>query len=807
MTQNQSRGGYQHIGQKRRTKEDGRFIRGKGRFVADIKRPDMAHMAVLQSPWPAARINRIDVSQAETLAGVIRVLAGRELAQSTEPIANALATPGVIVYPLAVDRVRYVGEWVVAVVAETRAIAEDALALIVVDYEELDYVIDPEQALFDDAPPVHPDHGSNVLYQRRFTWGDVEQDFANSSHQQSLRVRWGRNATVPIETFGVLAQWNEGHELFDIWASIQMPSFTELVAAMLRQPVNSLRAHYDVDVGGSYGVKRGIKHTVVAAWLARDTGRPVRMIEDRLENMSGGDMHGPDRIFDIQIAFEDDGKVTSLALTAIDDTGAQTGRAPMQLGKPVGAIVGPYQIKSVAYEAVCVSTNKCGQTAVRGFGQSPTNVALEAAMDRVARSLGMPPLEVRRRNLINKNQFPWRIPSGSLYDSGDYHTVVEKALLASDWSGMEVRRQQARDRADTLSGIGLSTTLEPGGGNAAFEPLLNPANDATTWPESCVLKVDRNGAATAMISTPSSGQGHETLVATIIGEELGLEPASIRVIHLDTLSGMPTNTPVASRMAIMLGGAASGAARMIRDRVLTIAAHVLDADVDSLELVNGSIRVSGTPTREVSWNKLAFIANRKDDLMPDGVEPGLQATYVWQVPGGGVLPDANGVVQMYPCYSFATHIVRVEIDAVTGKVSIPEYTIGHDCGTVINPDIVRGMVIGGAAHGIGAALYEKFDYSEEGQLLAGNFADYLIPSVQEIPDIHICEHVTPSPLSSHGQKGVGEGGYLGAPAAIACAVNDALAPLGLERWELPFKPAELSDMIPAAQSLGSILGP
>jgi len=798
---------YRYIGQKRRTQEDGRFIRGKGRFVADIKLPDMAHMAVLQSPYPCARIKHIDVSEAQALDGVLRLLTGAELAQSTEPIANALATPGVIVYPLAVDRVRYVGEWVVAVVAESRAIAEDALELIRIDYEQLDFVIDPEQALYDDSPVVHPEHGSNVLYQRSFVWGDVEQDFAKSSHQQSLRVRWGRSATVPIETFGVLVNWDAGSELFDIWASIQMPSFTELTAAMLRQPVNALRAHYDVDVGGSYGVKRGIKHTVIAAWLSRDTGRPVRMIEDRLENMSGGDMHGPDRIFDIKVAFEDDGTVTSLALTAIDDTGAQSGRAPMQLGKPVGAIVGPYQIKSVAYEAICVSTNKCGQTAVRGFGQSPTNVALEAAMDRVARALNMQPLEIRRRNLIKKDQFPWRIPSGSLYDSGDYHTVVDKALATCDWPQLEIRRQQARDRADTLSGIGISTTLEPGGGNAAFEPLLNPANDATTWPESCVLKIDRQGAATAMISTPSSGQGHETLVATIIGEQLGLEPSTIRVIHLDTLSGMPTNTPVASRMAIMLGGAASGAAKLIHDRVLLIAAHLLDASADSLELKDGFIRVKTRPDHCISFKKLAFIANRKDDLMPDSVEPGLQATYVWQVPGGGVLPDKNGVVQMYPCYSFATHIVRVEIDTVTGKVTIPEYTIGHDCGTVINPDIVRGMVIGGAAHGIGAALYEKFDYDEGGQLLAGNFADYLIPSVHEIPDILLCEHATPSPLTSHGQKGVGEGGYLGAPAAIACAVNDALSPLGLERWELPLKPAALADMIPAAQSLGAMLGP
>lgn len=798
---------HKFIGQKRRTHEDHRFIRGKGRFVADIQLTHMTHMAVLQSPHPAAVIKSIDTTAASALAGVVRVLTGEELAQSCLPMANALDTPGVIVHPLAVDRVRYVGEWVVAVVAESRYIAEDALELIEIEYQQLDFVIDPEDALYDDSPVVHPRHGGNILYQRQFVWGDVETDFANSDHRQNMRVRWGRSATVPIETFGVVAAWDSGQHIYDLWASIQMPSFTELVAAMLKHPANGVRAHYDVDVGGSYGVKRGLKHTVVAAWLSRDIGRPVRMIEDRLENMSGGDMHGPDRIFDISIAFDGDGTINSLALSAIDDTGAQTGRAPMQLGKPVGAIVGPYRIKSVSYEAICVATNKCGQTAVRGFGQSPTNVALEAAVDRVARTLGIEPLEVRRKNLIAKDEFPYRIPSGSQYDSGDYHAVVDEAVNASEWPEMLDRRQQARDRKDTLSGIGISTTLEPGGGNAAFEPLLNPANDTTTWPESCVVKIDRNGDATVMISTPSAGQGHQTLVATIVGEELGIDPGRIRVVHLDTLSGMPTNTPVASRMAIMLGGAASGAAKMIRKRVLEIAAHVLDSDADDLVLNNGAVSINDSGARAISFNEIAFIANRQDHRMPDGMEPGLQATYVWQVPGGGTLPDDHGVVQMYPCYSFAAHIVRVEIDALTGKVSIPEYTIAHDCGTVINPDIVKGMIIGGAAHGVGAALLEKFDYAPDGQLLAGNFADYLIPTAHEIPNFKLKEIQTPSPLTSHGQKGVGEGGYLGAPAAIACAVNDALSPLGLEKWELPLRPALLSDLIPAARNLGALLGP
>jgi len=278
-------------------------------------------------------------------------------------------------------------------------------------------------------------------------------------------------------------------------------------------------------------------------------------------------------------------------------------------------------------------------------------------------------------------------------------------------------------------------------------------------------------------------------------------------VHLDTLSGMPGNTPVASRMAIMLGGAASGVAGKLRDRLQKIASHALEADADDVELFEGTFRVKQAPERSLSFAELAIIAHREDHRMPGGLEPGLQETFVLQVPTGGELPTADGVVQMYPCYSFACHICRVEIDPDTGKTSIPEYVIAHDCGTVINPDIVRGMVIGGAAHGIGAALYEKFEYNEDGQLLTGTFADYLMPSTLEIPDIKLAEHCTPSPHTSHGQKGVGEGGYLGAPAAIACAVNDALVPLGLERWELPLRMGELSDQIAGGQTLGNLLGP
>jgi 2-furoyl-CoA dehydrogenase large subunit len=765
MSDHQS--GFKYLGKKRRTKEDKRFVMGAGKFVADISLPGTLHVAVVKCPHPCARIVGINAEKALAMPGVHHVLTGAELEQGTRPLQQYLDTPHVRWFPLAVDRARYAGEWVAAVVADSRYLAEDAVELIEVKYEALPFVMDPEQALTDDSTPVHPGHGSNVMYRRTFTWGAVADDFANADETLSFRTRWHRSATVPIETFGVIAQWNPAVDILDVWASIQMPQYAEQIAGALQIPQNNVRVYYDVDVGGSYGVKRGIKHTVMVSYLARKLGRP-------------------DRSFDVQVAFERSGRIRSLKIRALDDAGAYPGRAPLQLGKPVGAIVGPYRIGSVEYEAISVTTNKTGQVAVRGFGQSPTNVAIETAIERVAAHLGMDRLEIRRLNFIQPDQFPYQIPSGSSYDSGDFPAVLDKALNLSAYTRLLERRDALRAEGKT-AGIGISTCLEPGGGNSAFEGLLNPANQSTTFLEAVMIKVDRNGTITAVINTTTSGQGHESLVSLAVGEELGRDPDKIRVVHSDSLNGLWTHSPVGSRMAIMMGGAAAGAAKKLKADLMRIAAHNLGVAAEALIYDGGTIYVAADPTKQMTWEQLVVIAHRHYHKMPQGMEPALQSTFVLEVPAGGTLATAEGKVQMYPCYSFQAHVVLLEIDSATGKPEILDYVIAHDCGTVINPDIVRGMVLGGAAQGIGVAFYERFEYDEGGQLLSQTFMDYLLPSVHEVPDIRLAEHCTPSPLTSFGQKGVGEGGYLGAPAAMASAVNDALKPFGKTIDTLPMR--------------------
>ena len=781
---------FRYIGKRRRTREDPRFVAGRGRFAADIALPRMRHVALVTSPHACARIRAIRSEKALAVPGCAYVLEGAELAAATDALLVGVDTPRVKRYPLAVGMARYAGEWIAAVVADSRAAAEDAAEKVEVDYEPLPYNLDPERALDPSAPLVHPDHGSNLLYRRKFVWGPVEEDFARAAHRLSFRVRWHRNATVPIETFAVLAAWDAGREILDVWASIQMPKFPDQTARALRLPGNAVRVNFDVDVGGSYGVKRGIKHTVLVGYLARRLGCPVRLIEDRLENMRGGDMHGPDRTFDVQVAFEADGLIRSLRLRALDDVGAYAGRSPLQLGKPVGAIVGPYRIGSVEYEPISVLTNKTAQEAVRGFGQSPTNYALESAVDRVARHLAMDRVEIRKRNFIRKDEFPYLIPSGTTYDSGDYHTVIDKALAAVDYPAL-VRQREAARAAGKLAGIGVSACLEPNGGNSAFEPLFNPKNETTTWMDSCLARVDLSGGITGVMNTSSAGQGHETLVATCLGEVLERDPAGIRVVRADSLVALPSNSPVGSRMAIMLGGAAAGAARRIRERLIDIAAHQLECHRDDVEYHGGDVSLKGAPQKKLTWAELVEIAHRKFHRLPPGMEPGLQASFVWQVPTGGALPTADGRIQMYPCYSFEAHLVYVEIDRLTGVPALKRYVCGHDCGVMINPDIVHGMTFGGIAHGIGAALYERFAYSDAGQLQSQTFMDYLIPSAHEVPPITIVDHCTPSPLTTFGQKGSGEAGYLGAPAAIAGAVNDALAPLGVTIDALPMTPSEI----------------
>jgi len=390
------------------------------------------------------------------------------------------------------------------------------------------------------------------------------------------------------------------------------------------------------------------------------------------------------------------------------------------------------------------------------------------------------------------------IPSGTRYDSGDYHAVVDKVLAHVDWPALG-RERDALRQSGMLAGIGIAACLEPSGGNSSFEPLLNPKNTTTTWMDSCRIVVDGLGHVTVTIHTTSSGQGHETLAATVVGEVMEIDPDRIRVVRPDSLASLPSNSPVGSRMAVMLGGAAFHAAQKLRSKLTAIAAHRLGAAQDALDYAGGAITEKTGGTR-LEWIDLVTIAHRNIHLMPPGFEPGLEVTHVMQVPTGTDLPTADGRVQMYPCHSFEFHVVLAAIDPALGRTELRRYVIGHDCGTMINPHIVKGMTLGGIARGIGAALMEEFIYADDGQMMSQSFMDYLLPSSHEVPRVEIVHHCTPSPFTVFGQKGSGESGYLGAPAAVASAINDAVAPLGIAFDRLPIRLTAISDAVAAARA-------
>jgi 2-furoyl-CoA dehydrogenase large subunit len=789
---------FRYIGKPRRVREDRRFVVGQGKYVADVKVPGALHVALVPSQHPAAKILSIDGSAALAMPGVHYVLTGDELAKAVEPMMNGLDTPKVRRYSLAVGQARYMGEWVAAVVADTRALAEDAAETVEVDYEPLDFVIDAEKAIEKGAALVHPEHGSNILLDKLFVWGEVERHFAESPRKLDFRVTWGRSATVPIETFGVAASWDPWREMLDVWASIQMPKYSEQIARAMRMPASQVRVHQDVDVGGSYGVKRGIKHTVLVAYLTKKLGRPVRLQEDRLENMRAGDMHGPDRIFDVSCAFDDRGVIRSLKMRALDTVGAYAGRSPFQLGKPIGAIVGPYHIESAQYHAMSVLTNKAAQEAVRGFGQAPTNYAIETMLNKVADAVGIDRMEARRRNLIRQEQFPYLIPSGTTYDSGDYHTVADKTLAhVGGWNALIAERERLR-KAGYLAGVGIAACLEPSGGNSSFEPLLNPANTTSTWMDSVRIMVDGMGSITATIHTTSSGQAHEQLCATALGEVLEIDPDRFRIVRADSLASLPSNSPVGSRMAIMLGGACFNAGNKLKTKLMRIGARRFGVGEADVVYSEGRVRTKdGAKTLE--WAELVHIAHRHFHELPDGMEPGLEVSAVYQVPTGTKLPE-NDRVQMYPAHSFEFHLVLLTLDPVTAKPEFRRYVIGHDCGVQINPLVVKGMTLGGIAHGLGATLLEEFVYDAEGQMMSQSLMDYLLPSSHEVPKVEIVHHCTPSPVTVFGQKGSGESGYLGSPAAISSAINDAVAPLGISFAKLPIRISAMGDAIAEAEA-------
>jgi CO/xanthine dehydrogenase Mo-binding subunit len=778
--------------------EDYRLLRGRGRYVADSKANGLLEVAALRSPLAHALITSIDTSDAEKVPGVFAVLTGEDARRLTDPLSGAL--PDVVQYCLAVDMVRHVGEYVALVAAEDRYVAEDAIELIRVEYEELPPVADPFDALKDETL-VHEVHGTNVAFHRRLTFGDVDRHFRKSDLVVSDTFRWNRHSGIPLETMGAMAVWDEGSQTMEILQNLQMPTVSWAIAKSLRIPASRLKL-VPADVGGGFGNKmHAPKTSVIAGMVSRATGRPARFMEDRSDHMMSSDAHAEDRHYEASIAATRDGTILSLSIKVVDDYGAYFQFGAGTHANPLSQVTGLYAIESCRYEITAVLTNKCQQGVYRGSGAPPTNFILERLVDKLAREIGMDRVGIRRKNFIPKDLFPYRIPTGNQYDSGDYEKVLNMLLALSRYDELLERAERARKEGRYV-GVGLSTTPDRSVFSATefwfwFE---KPEAMETSSPESASIKIDVDGSVTVFIHSTHTGTAAETVATQVVATELGVDPSEISVQRLDWHSGARSTGPAGSRLTVMLAGALKGAADRLKEKILQIASEDLEAHPEDLEFAGGHVRVKGSPGTRVALTDIAFKANTMKLHLPEGLSTGLYETFTYDHPLT-TLPseDRSDLGIFYPFMAQTMHVPVVEVDVETGTVTFLEYYAVHDCGTVVNPVTLDGQVLGATCQGIGGALFEELKYDENGQLLSTSLMDYVMPTAMEMPPMTVGHSETPSPYTYRGIKGAGEGGRMVAASAVASAIDHALSDFGIFITELPITPAALLARIEEAR--------
>jgi 2-furoyl-CoA dehydrogenase large subunit len=801
------------IGRRVARVEDARLLTGRGHFIDDHPPlGDIHAAAIVRSPHAHARIVGYNVSAALRMEGVVGVITGEDVARFTRPFPVGVTAP-VHYYCAATDKARFVGEPVAVVVARSRYLAEDAAEAVVVEYEPLPAVVDVERALEPDAPILHEAVGTNLAGHRRLVYGDPDRAFAEADVVIRERFRFPKYGSTPIETYGVIARWDDVEEAYTVWSNFMGPFIMHgLVARVLGVPENRLRFIVSTDIGGSFGIKSAMyPYIALISLAARGTGVPVKWIEDRREHLLASSS-GTDRVAYRELAARSDGTVLGMRYRWLDNVGGYI-RSP-EPGcsfRPTGNFVGPYRFQHLEVDASVVMTNKSLTGPNRGYACGHLYFETERMMDLLAQRLGLDPVELRRRNLIQPGQFPYRTPTGGLYDSGDYPAVLDRAVELARYP--ELRREQAAARAaGRLFGIGVALAVDPSVSNMgyvaiALDPQLRakpeylPKSGAV---EAATIKVDPQGRVTAILGTTPQGQGHQTVVAQIVADELGLTPADVTVVdEMDTLTRLwsISSGTYSSRFGSVGTSAVALTARKLKAKLIDYAAHLMELPADQLEFRAGAVRPKSGKGVSYSIKDLAGRAHWNTTSLPEGMEPGLQATAVFGFAEAQPVDDQDRV-NSSNTYGFIAEVMAVEVDAETAAIKILRYATVHDAGTIINPMIAEGQIYGGALHGLGGALFEELQYDDAGQLLTGTFMDYLVPTASEAPVIDIAHVVSPSPLTPLGSKGLGESSSMTVPAVIANAVSDALAPLGIGITELPMSPTRLWALIEGARRAG-----
>lgn len=773
------------IGRSVKPYKSKRFVTGNGTYVADVQLPHMLHAALLRSLHAHARLGAIEVKEALAINGVAGVWTGRDIQgrisafpESFEihPLPWLEAVKPVLRGPrptaLAQGKVHYVGEPVAIAVAEDRHRAEDAVETIAVEYAPLPVVVDPEASLQPGATLVHDGSSDNVVFGFSIAKGDADQALRAAPHAFRERFRHHRYCAAPLECRGVVAWLEPKTGILTVWSSTQMPHLVRRqIAAQLGLAEESVRV-IAPDIGGGFGPKVLVyPEEILIPFLALELGRPVKWIEDRSEHFMST-AHGRDQLHDVECAFDADGRILALRDRFLLDNGAYNPMGLTDAYNTAAHLQGPYKIPHLSVSGTCVSTNKVPNAPYRGAGRPEAVFVMERCIDMIAERLNLDPAEVRRRNLVQPEEMPYqagimyRDGAPVCYDSGNYPETLRRALETAGYD--RLRSQQAElHRSGCYVGVGIACYVE-GTGVGSFEGAK--------------VRIDASGQLILATGATSHGQGHETVFSQIAADIWGVIPDRVTVIEGDTAAIPFGCGTFGSRSTVNVGAAIYSASAQLKQKLRRVAAHLLEANPDDLEIDDGKVFVRGFPQRALSFSQLARAAVPGwASKLPEGLEPGLESAYYFVPP---TVTWANAV-----------HVAVVEVDTDTGAIKLLDYVVAHDAGKLVNPLIVDGQVHGGVAQGIGAALYEEISYDEEGQLLSGSFVNYLLPGSMEIPKIKTLHLESPSPLNALGVKGLGEGGAIAPPSAIANAVADALRRFAPQVNQLPLTPDRVLDFL------------
>jgi aerobic carbon-monoxide dehydrogenase large subunit len=776
------------VGARVRRNEDPRLLTGLGSYTDDKQVMRVLHAAFKRSDQSHARIRAIDCSAAREAPGVVAVFTAQDLSAGVRPLlatsrmANYYATP---IMPLALDKVRYVGEPVIGVVAESRYYAEDALELITIDYETLPAVVDPEEAAHMGAPLLHEEAGTNVLVSREFKRGDVDAALEAAPVRVKGRFRMRRKSPLAIEPRACLAEYDPGHDALTFYSATQVPGIVrDAIARALEMSGHRIRVVAS-DVGGGFGGKASLyPEEIFVCAAARQLARSVKWTSDRTEEFAAN-TQAFDEIVDAELGLDHEGRALALRADVIGDVGAYSiypWTAALEPVQVISFLPGPYRVQHYRGRVRAVATSKSPTGPYRGVGRPISTFVMERLMDMAAAKIGIDARDIRLRNLVSAGEFPYKVASGIVWDKSGFQECLNAACRAIGYDALRARQRRAREEGRWF-GIGMACYAELTGIGSRIS--VAPGMPINTGTETAIIRIDSTGAITAAFGVASHGQGLETTLAQIVAEHLGARFEDIRIVHGDSAAVAGGTGTYASRSLVLAGGAATLAARAVREKVLNVASHLLEVAVGDLVADHGRIYVAGTD-RAVSFRDVARAVYSEIGRLPPDVREELAATKTYD--------------PVFGTTTSATHVATVEIDPETFEICVDRYAVAEDCGRLVNPLIVDGQVHGGVAQGIGAALYEEIIYDDQGQLNTASLVDYLVPSACEIPPMTIVHLENESPTSLGGYRGMGEGGTIGSPAAIANAVADALAPLGIGVNELPITPERLFRLLGVAHA-------